>query len=206
VEWAASTGAYLIDDEYGWEFQSGVARTPTLAALDAAGRVITVGTFSNSFTPAVCLSYAVLPPQLMLKWRAARRNSHPQVPWQTQASMASFMENDHWRTHVRKMRTAMMHKRQELLRAIQLHMGEEVELLTGPSSLFILLKTNDGRDEDELVKAAAKENVIVYPTSRYWQGEPPESWRFVQVGFAGIPLQSIEPGIRLLARAWGFSE
>ena len=202
VQWAKRTGAYVIDDEYGWEFQSGVSRTPPLAALDNAGRVITTGTFSNSFTPAVCLSYAVLPPDLMLKWREVHLGSHPQVPWQTQAAMAAFMRDGHWRKHVRKIRTAMQRKRQTLISAIEKHMGDSVEVLTEASSLFVLIKTDDGRDESQLVQAAAKASVCIYPTSRYWQGDPPDDWRYVLVGYAGIEQSSIEHGIEALASAW----
>ncbi|MBQ9042487.1 MAG: PLP-dependent aminotransferase family protein [Eggerthellaceae bacterium] len=204
VAWASEHGAYVIDDEYGWEFQSGVARVPSLAALDEVGRVITIGTFSNSFTPAVSLSYAVLPPQLMLRWQETRRDAHPQVAWQTQAAMARFMAEGHWRTHIRKLRTSVLNKRERLLKAIHERMGAEVEVVEGTSSLFVLVKTRDGRDESELIEAAANAGVKVYPTSRYWSGAIPAEWRYVLVGYAGIPADKIDEGIKALAEAWGF--
>lgn len=204
VDWARCTGAYIIDDEYGWEFQSGMARIPSLAALDEHGRIITIGTFSNSFTPAVSLSYAVLPPQLMLKWRETRRDAHPQVPWQTQAAMAAFMNEGHWRTHVRKIRTAMNKKRSILIDSLNKYMGGKIEVVEGSSSLFVLVKTIDGRQEDELIEAAARVDVRVYPTSRYWSGDMPKDWRYVLVGFAGIPVDDIDGGVQLLAESWGY--
>lgn len=203
VEWAEETGAYLIDDEYCWEFQSGGARVPSLAALDHTGRVITIGTFSNSFTPAVSLSYAVLPPTLMMEWRQRERSAHPQVPWQTQAAMAAFMSDDLWRKHMRRMRTSAQNKRAKLVSSIETHMGDAVEVIEGENSLFALVQTHDGRSEDELVEAAALAGVNVYPTSQYWSGEVPESWRYVLVGYAGISIDQIGPGITVLARAWG---
>ena len=206
IKWAEETGAYLIDDEYGWEFQSGVARTPSLAALDRAGRVISLGTFSSSFSPAICLSYAVLPPQLMLEWQRQHRDAHPQVPWQTQASMAAFMREGLWRTHIRKVRTSAHHKRQQLIKSLTERMGNSIEIVEGLSSLFVLVKTNDGRTEDELIEAAAKADVSIYPTLRYWSGDAPEDWRYVLIGYAGIPYDSIDSGIATLARAWGLAE
>lgn len=205
VAWAQETGTYLIDDEYGWEFQSGVARMPSLAALDRAGNVISIGTFSNSFTPAVCLSYAVLPPALMAKWQAQERHKHPQVPWQTQAAMAAFMQEGFWRTHIRKVRTATQHKRRQLLASLEQHLGSNVEIVEGLSSLFVLVKTLDGRSEEELIDLAASVGVRVYPTNRYWRGEIPEDWRYVLIGYSGIPLGMIDEGIGLVARAWGFA-
>ena len=206
VKWAEETGAYLIDDEYGWEFQSGVARMPSLAALDRAGRVISLGTFSNSFSPAICLSYAVLPPQLMIEWQRRHRDAHPQVPWQTQASMAAFMREGLWRTHIRKVRTSAHNKRQQLIKSLTERMGESIEIIEGLSSLFVLVKTNDGRTEDELIEAAAKADVCIYPTLRYWAGDAPDDWRYVLIGYAGIPYDAIDAGVATLARAWGLAK
>lgn len=200
---AEQEGTYLIDDEYCWEFQSGSHRKPPLAALDRKGRVITLGTFSNSFTPAVCLSYAILPPQLMLRWREGKKAAHPQVPWQTQMAMATFMREGFWRKHVRKTRTAASKKRRAITDAIRKRMGDSVDVIESVNSLFVLVKTRDGRQESELVEAAANGGVRVYPTSRYWHGEPPASWRYVQIGFGGVPLEDIVPGIDSLADAWG---
>ena len=82
--------------------------------------------------------------------------------------------------------------------------GLEIDVLSGPTSLFVLLQTHDGRKEPELISAAATEGVRVYPTSRYWQDRAHDDWRYVLVGFAGIDENDIEPGIRALSRAWGF--
>ncbi len=202
VSWAHETGAYLIDDEYGWEFQSGMGRIPSLAALDDAGCVITLGTFSNSFTPAVCLSYAVLPPQLMMKWQRMRHGSHPQVPWQTQAAMAMFMSEGHWRTHIRKTRTNIQRKRRAIGQAIENHLGDAFEIVESANSLFVLVRAREGRTEEELVESALAAGVQVYPTSQYWSTTPPDDWRYVLVGYAGIPLGSIDKGIAALAAAW----
>ena len=202
VEWAQRTGAYIFDDEYGWEFQMGANRAPSLRALDHAGRVIMLGTFSSSFTPAVCLSFAVLPPQLMIKWRRSKGNAHPRVPWQTQAAMAVFMEEGLWRAHQRKMRTLMTKKRKAIVAAIEEHLGDSVQLLSESSSSFVLAQATDGRTEDELIRSAAQAGVRVYPTRQYWSGSVPDDWHYVLIGYAGIPINDIEPGIRALAGAW----
>lgn len=202
VNWAQRNNAYVIDDEYSWEFQRGAGRLPALATLDDAGRIITMGTFSNTFTPAVCLSYAVLPPQLMLKWKELRPAAHPQVPWQTQAAMTAFMKEDLWRTHLRKMRTAMQNKHQRLVEAFGRSFGDAVEIVSGTSSLYVLVQTHDGRDERELIDAAAQAGVRIYPTSQYWNGNPPAEWRYVLVGYSSIPIDAIEEGVAKLAAAW----
>jgi len=205
VTWAKEHDAYIIDDEYGWDFHVGSSHNPPLATTDDSGHVITLGTFSNSFTPAVCLSYAVLPPKLSIQWRATRRGSHPQVPWQTQAAMALFMREDHWRAHIRKVRTSLRRKRELLTNAITTYMPDSVEVLEGTNSLFVLVNTHDGRSESDLIEAAAANDVRVYPTSRYWHGGAPADWNYVQIGYAGIPAEAIVDGVKALAEAWGMT-
>ena len=82
-------------------------------------------------------------------------------------------------------------------------MGDSVDVIEGKNSLFVLVQTRDGRGEEELIDAAAQANVRVYSTNRYWNGSAPSEWRYVQVGFAGIPEKEIEAGISALADAWG---
>ena len=205
VAWAEKNNAYVIDDEYSWEFQSGTSRMPALASIDRAGHVISLGTFSNSFTPAVCLSYAILPPQLMLNWQTRERGSHPQCPWQTQATMATFMREGHWRSHIRRLRLSVQRKRSELIGAIKRYMGDSVTTIVGESSLFVLVQTNDGRTEAELIESAMRAGVRIHSTSRYWSGGVPGDWRFVLIGFSGIPFDDIDEGIRTLAGAWGLA-
>ena len=202
LKWANANNALIIDDEYGWEYQSGPARIPSIAAMDTTGRVVTLGTFSNVFTPAICLSYAVLPPWLMLRWRERERGKHPQVPWQTQAAMTAFMKQEHWRTHVRKMRTSMFKKRDALVSALEKHFGDRIEIVSGHSSLFVLVQMLDGTPEQELIDRALAAGVRVYPTNCFFDGEVPDTWHYMLVGFAGIPLEDIEPGVAALAKAW----
>ncbi|MBE6466665.1 PLP-dependent aminotransferase family protein [Denitrobacterium detoxificans] len=203
VKWANDTGAYIVADEYGWELSPGVGRVVPMAAIDDAGSVIMTGTFSNCFSPAVCLSYALLPPELMLKWRGRSARLHPRVPWQTQAAMAAFMREGQWNSHVRKMRQAVLKKRELLMESLHACMGDAVEIVMGRQ--FALVRTKDARGEAELIEAAEREDVRVYPTSRYWVGYPNPAWDYVLVGYAGLPADEIAPGVEALARAWGFA-
>lgn len=202
IAWARETDAYLIDDEYGWDLPTAADRLPSLATLDDSGHVILLGTFSNSFTPAVCLSYAVLPPKLMLKWIETRAGGHPQVPWQTQAAMAAFMNDGHWSAHIRKLRTLSRKKHETVLESITKHFKDSVDIIDSSSSYYVLIQTRDGRSETQLIDAASQSGIRVYPTSQYWQNGAPEGWNYVLIGYAGIDLNAIDPGIERLAHSW----
>lgn len=202
VRWARDNDAYLIEDNYCHEFRYGVDRQPSLRALDGSGRVITVGTFSKSLSPAACLGYAVLPPDLMLAWLDPANDGHSKVPWQTQATLARLMESGYWDGHLRRMQTSCRNKHREVTRAIARCMGSRVEVLDYRAGLHLLIRTKDGRDERTLIEKAAARDVSVYPTSQYWMGPRPAAWNFVLLGFSCIAAADIAPGIEALARAW----
>ena len=113
------------------------------------------------------------------------------------------MSNGDWIEHVRRTRTAVLRKRAMVIDAIHTYLDSDFDVVEGENSLFVLVKAHDGRSEQELIEAAAPAGARVYPTSQYWYTTPPEDWRYVLIGFAGIPEFKIESGIKTLAKAWG---
>mgnify|MGYP002625773187 CR=1 FL=1 len=202
VEWAARNNAYIIEDEYCHEFRYGSPHLPSLHALDSAGRVITMGTFSKSLAPSFCLTYMVLPPKLMLSWLGPKGLLHTQVPWQTQFTLAEFMRGDYWYGHLRRLQTTYRRKHDAIIESIERHLGERVEYLQEETGLHVLVRPKDNRSEAELIQLAAQAGVRVYPTSQDWVANKPESWNYVLVGYSAIPLEHIDAGIRALATAW----
>ncbi len=202
VAWAAENDGYIIEDEYCHEFRYGTHHLPSLNALDDNDRVITIGTFSKSFAPSVCMSYAVLPPKLMVKWLRPSNISHGMVPWHTQAAMAQFMKEGLWYTHLHKVQTAYCRKQEKVLDAIERHMGDAVNILQAEVGLHLLIAPKDNRSEVELIEQAARLGVKVYPTSQDWIGRVPKNWNFVLLGYASIAAADIDAGIEALAKAW----
>jgi len=61
LDWAAQEGAWVVEDDYLSELQLKGRATPALASLDRAGRVIHIGSFSKTLTPALRLGFLVVP-------------------------------------------------------------------------------------------------------------------------------------------------
>src|SRR3954454_12491088 len=64
LDWAAQQAAWVIEDDYLSELQLKGRATPALASLDRAGRVIHIGSFSKTLTPALRLGFGVAPASL----------------------------------------------------------------------------------------------------------------------------------------------
>jgi GntR family transcriptional regulator/MocR family aminotransferase len=71
LDWAGSAGAAIIEDDYDSEFRHTARPLEPLQRLDRDGRVIYVGTFSKTLSPALRLGLLVAPKNLI------PRNSRP---------------------------------------------------------------------------------------------------------------------------------
>ena len=69
IKWAAERDGYILEDDYCREFRYTERPIPSLQSLDTRNRVIYMGTFSKVLSPALRMSYLVLPPQLLDRWR-----------------------------------------------------------------------------------------------------------------------------------------
>src|SRR5262249_59170806 len=72
LDWAESSGSWIIEDDYDSEYRYKSMPIPSLQGLDSNARVIYIGTFSKVLFPSLRLGYIVLPPDLVERFLAAR--------------------------------------------------------------------------------------------------------------------------------------
>src|SRR6201999_271135 len=64
IAWARRSGAWIIEDDYLSELQLTGRAAPALASLDHGGRVLHLGSFSKTISPALRLGFLVAPVEL----------------------------------------------------------------------------------------------------------------------------------------------
>ena len=64
LAWARRNDAWIIEDDYLSELQLKGRAAPALASLDHGGRVLHIGSFSKTISPALRLGFLVAPPEL----------------------------------------------------------------------------------------------------------------------------------------------
>lgn len=202
LEWADRTDAYILEDDYCRDFRYRERSLPPLASMDTRGRVIYMGTFSKSLSPALRMNYLVLPEPLLVRWREAFASSYSPVPWLNQKVLARFMTDGSWDRHLRRVQAKNRRKYDTLTNALREYMGNRVEVLECGTGLHLLVRVRDGRSQNELIAEAAAADVAVYPTTKYWANPAHRPSSVVLVGFSSIAEADIRPGIAALAQAW----
>ncbi|MGR0218902.1 MocR-like pyridoxine biosynthesis transcription factor PdxR [Agromyces sp. ZXT2-6] len=120
LEWAAASGAVVIEDDYDSEFRHVGAPLPALASLDRAGRAVLVGSFSKVLTPWLRLGYLVLPadPALRGAVAAVRDDETCPVPGIAQEAMAELLASGAVRRHIAAARRDYAHRRALVIDAL----------------------------------------------------------------------------------------
>ena len=203
LRWSSQgTQRYIIEDDYDSEFRYSSRPIPSLQSIDSGGRVIYLGTFSRSVAPALRISYMVLPPELLARFRQEYRGYSSTVSGFEQAVLREFMASGHFETHVNRMRIYYRARRQCLVDALW-PVRPMLDILGEPAGHHLTLRVKNGMDEAALTASAARCGVRVYPVSPYFLGDVfPEYRSTVLLGFGGLTDSQIRTGAELLYQAW----
>jgi GntR family transcriptional regulator/MocR family aminotransferase len=200
ADWAATSGAWIVEDDYDCEFRFGAQPVPCLQGLDTAGRVIYVGTFSKSVYPALRLGFVIAPPALHDRLVAARRAlADPQPPFLEQAILAEFIAEGHFARHLRRMRAVYTERLAALHAAAQRWCGGALTLRTARTGLHAVADLT-GVDATRVFAEAMQRGVEVMPLSAYAL-DPSRGDNALVLGFGAVSPDRIQAGMQDLAAA-----
>ena len=207
LRWAAADpGRYIIEDDYDSEFRFSGRPIPALQSLDGGERVIYLNTFAKSLAPSLRMSYMVLPPHLLEKWRRDFWFYSSTVPAFGQYALAAFMEGGHFERHLNRSRTRYKARREALLAAArETGLTQSGSFAGGDAGLHLLLWMDRRWTEGELVDRAAAAGVRVTPLSACDLTPPaPDRPPALIRGYTRSAAEDMAPALRRLKDAWGF--
>ena len=196
LNWAARSGAWIIEDDYDSEYRLGGRPIPSLQGLDTGERVIYVGTFSKVMFPALRLGYMVVPEDLVAAFSAARDATDQFSSTLYQAVMTDFIREGHFARHIRKMRMLYLERRTALVEGIQSQMGDKLEVIGAEAGMHLLALLPLGVSDAALAKKAAEMGISAMPLSACYL-KPPVRGGLI-LGYGGTDARQIRDGIRKL--------
>ncbi|GGY05993.1 MocR-like pyridoxine biosynthesis transcription factor PdxR [Paludibacterium paludis] len=204
LDWAASHGAWIIEDDYEGEFRHRGQTLPALAGLDRGERVIYAGTFSKTLYPGLRLSYFVAPPSLSEACAAACRAWSGPAPTLIQSMAAAFIEEGYFARHLKKMRALYRTRRALCEDGLREVFGSRVRISPQPGGMH-LVASFDGMTDDRLAAARAREAGLAVIALSNWTRRAREE-AGLMLGFANITSRDMSVDLaRRLAHAIGQS-
>jgi GntR family transcriptional regulator / MocR family aminotransferase len=195
LEWAESSGSWVIEDDYDSEYRYESMPIASLQGLDVNSRVIYIGTFSKVLFPSLRLGYVVIPPDLVERFIAARLALDIAPPGFFQSVLADFIREGHFSRHIRRMRILYNERRRVLLEDVHREFGDRADVIGGQAGMHLCM-TLKGISDRSVATRAAQQNLWLVPLSSSYMGTPPRHG-FV-LGFGSTSVEDIPRALRKL--------
>jgi GntR family transcriptional regulator / MocR family aminotransferase len=197
LDWAAKSGARILEDDYDSEFRYSSRPLPALQSLDQKGSVIYFGTFSKVLFPALRLGYLVPPPDLAEAFLVAKSVTDRHGPTIDQAILAEFISEGHFTRHIRRMRALYLERLEAFLDCAREFIPETIEMPRPDAGMHAIAFLPDGVDDSQLAAQADSAGISSPPLSQCFVGEP--SARGLLLGFVAYNSRETRLTMRKLA-------
>ncbi len=197
IEFGRAHDAYIMEDDYNSEFRFDGPPLPCLQGLDNVGRVIYAGTLSKILFPSARMAYLIAPEQMvesLVKIRSVMDQHSPPID---QATLARFITEGFFLSHVKRMRKLYAERREYFIAQFRSLLGEHFALEVTPAGLHFVAWLR--RERDFAVFARAREITGITPSKLSFfciKAELPPAFVF---GFAAWSKAQIKEGLTKLA-------
>lgn len=199
LDWAAAEeGRYLIEDDHDSEFRYIGKPIPSLQSRDMHDCVIYLGTFSKSISPALRMSYMVLPRHLTERFYGKFGFYTSTVSTQQQLTVWRFMESGDFERHLNRMRRIYKAKQDFLLK--ELKRRSWVHSIRGENAgLHLVVEVACAYGEAELLAVAEANGVQLYGMNSYRiEGAGNTDLPTLLFGFGGLTESKMIEGLQIL--------
>lgn len=181
LEWAVSSDAWIIEDDYLGELQLEGRAAPALASLDEGKRVIHIGSFSKTISPGLRLGFVVAPTELAAMFSEVAATLAPAPSPVAQLATAQFMRDGHYIRRIRRLKRLYSAQRDALCEQLRMRDAEWVK-----AGLAVLLRLPDGAPDVQIVREAITFGLAPSPLSA-WFATPSLAFPGLLLGVATAP-------------------
>ncbi len=156
LDWAGASGAWIVEDDYLSELQLEGRAAPALASLDHGGRVLHIGTFSKTISPALRLGFLVVPPELARRFGDVAACLAPAPGAPIQRAVADFLQEGHYLRHLRRMKRLYAARRAALLRCLH-DEARGAMAVQATAGMAVVVRLRDGVSDVDVAARALQD-------------------------------------------------
>jgi GntR family transcriptional regulator/MocR family aminotransferase len=202
LNWAFSKNAWILEDDYGCEFNHTGQAPPPIQTMDNDQRVIYMGGFSMTLFPSLRLAYIVVP-HTLVKVANIMAQAELSVSTVQQPALAEFISGGHFMSHIRKMRKIYQNREQFLIQFLQEHIGDITTISGAGGGLNFILNLPSQFNDAILSENLGKSGIIAHPLSDYYLNQ--NAWQKKRLnglvmGFACASTSDLEQGATILVK------
>jgi GntR family transcriptional regulator / MocR family aminotransferase len=148
LAWARRNDTWIIEDDYLSELQLEGRAAPALASLDHGGRVLHIGSFSKTISPALRLGFMVVPSELIHRFAELVASLVPAPAAGMQRAVAAFLRDGHYLRHLRRMKRLYAARRKALLRCLEEMAPNSIKVQATAGLAVVILLPKSASDVD----------------------------------------------------------
>ena len=171
LAWARRSDAWIIEDDYLSELQLTGRAAPALASLDHAGRVLHVGSFSKTISPALRLGFVVAPVGMTGRFGDVCACLAPAPGLALQGAVAEFLREGHYIRHLRRMKRLYASRRQAVLDGLA-QVGSKSLKVEATAGLAVIVSTTASMSDAEIAGRARSFGLAPSPLSQWYVRSP----------------------------------
>jgi len=188
--------AWILEDDYDGEYRFRGQPVPALRGLDGADRVIYVGTFGKTLFPSLRLGFLVVPRQLAEPFGRAISVSGQFAPPLLQVTVADFISEGHFATHLKRMRRLYAARQAAFVALCRERLAPWLTVEENDSGMQVLARFVHPTDDCRFAEAALRHGVDVQPVSIDYHCDEPEHG--LLLGYAAVNASQADKAISAL--------
>lgn len=190
----------ILEDDYDSEFRFVGRPIPSLYSTDENERVVYLNTFSKTIAPSIRISYMILPPKLLERYREKLGFYACTVSGFEQYTLAKFLEQGYFERHLGRMRNRYRQKRDQVITAfLQGPLAGRVKITGQDAGLHFLAELQTSLPDDVLQHRAAEKGLRLAMLSDYYHDKKGVRQHTLVVNYSGLNLQHLPRALEYLA-------
>jgi 2-aminoadipate transaminase len=196
VELAARHGIVVLEDDPYGELRFRGTRPPSLAALDEAGVVLQLGTFSKTLAPGMRIGWIAGAPALIRACTTAKQAADLHSGTLSQRAAAKLLETFDYDGHLERIRAVYGQRCDDLLAALARHLPAGARWTRPDGGLFVWVTLPEGLRTDDLLVRAVDRKVAFVPGGPFFARAPQHNC--LRLNFSNRSSDLIEVGMARL--------
>jgi GntR family transcriptional regulator/MocR family aminotransferase len=193
-------GAWIVEDDYDGEYRFRGEPVPALRGLDGTERVIYVGTFGKTMFSSLRMGFLVVPTELADAFNRAISVTGQFAPSLLQVTVADFIRDGHFATHLKRMRRLYARRQALFLELSRTHLRHWIGVAENDSGLQLFGHFTRALDDCRIASAALHQGVNVQPVSINYHHD--KASHGLLLGYAALDEREMIKAIDALRRAF----
>ncbi|MDH3211390.1 MAG: PLP-dependent aminotransferase family protein [Myxococcales bacterium] len=198
LEIAARCGKPVIVDAYEMDLRFAGRPVPSLAALDRAGLVVHLSSFSKSLFPGVRAGAIAARGRLVDALVALKQATDLSDAMPLQAALAEFVARGDYDRHLGRLRRILRSRCEALLEALAREMPRGARWTTPQGGYQVWVELPEGIDTSDLLADAVGAGVLFAPGAQFHHDGRPS--RGLRLSFAMANEDALRRGVAALGR------